>query len=790
MGVKLTIEQEESPRRALVKTAAVILFALVVFCISVILTLSVAHLIEYGFSDKGFKALSKSYDQLKHHPWFWWNAYLKWWAVFVTNLHKGVFRPGLFLPLLAPLPSLFILLTAYIRSSYSFSFWYVFHHRFAKLADVEKMGLLNGVMLVLGRFQDYVLGLTRPGSVLCFGEAGCGKTSSVAIPSILRSDNACVVAVDNSGTLAKYTSGYRAQLGKVFYFNWDLQDEPDKGNFYPHWNPLGKGNLPPKGEVCDDYLAFLAGYLVSYDRKLNKDNYWEWLAFISLQAFLQFMVSKVSQATANDYFLNQILERGRLSREDKDILLSYYLLMPPQYGRPAMKSIEKEKLGIDDFLPVGSWEGIPEAWKGKELSLSMMTDWLLKSYLKAREEDENHDWKNWLEELLVEAQLFNYNSEAVSGLRQLSYLSKKQRGIVFPMVLKPLKVFRNPAVREKTSSNDFYMQSLRGYKNNDAKKWEPVTVYCTANTKSTKFISRMFLEIMLRQNLQGHKYKGPFPLMVITDDIGQMLKINGLFDCAARAPLLRMAFLFVCNSLHNVENIYGREALENLVANTNYKIVMAEDNNKLSRQLNKLALYATKSVQIPIGKFSKHRKMKKGVADSHYFHRLAKDLSARRNLSIETKGYQLLLAEGFYHCPVLTKNPHFIKDEKFREKSLIDACYGLDTGLRERRNVQDIKIPGAQEVLMTADIGIDDETELDQYMDVIYEQIVDKMQETPDKTTALADDLSSKWKKSPGGQAADKNSGMPKSEEADWWLDEEAFAEKDSNSKFNPFEKK
>ncbi|MFR8206746.1 MAG: hypothetical protein ACLU99_10855 [Alphaproteobacteria bacterium] len=68
----------------------------------------------------------------------------------------------------------------------------------------------------------------------------------MAIPSILRSDNCSVLAADNSGTLARYTSGYRATLGKVFYFNWDLQDDAAKGNYYPRWNPLAKEICPLK----------------------------------------------------------------------------------------------------------------------------------------------------------------------------------------------------------------------------------------------------------------------------------------------------------------------------------------------------------------------------------------------------------------------------------------------------------------------------------------------------------------------------------------------------------------
>ena len=46
-------------------------------------------------------------------------------------------------------------------------------------------------------------------------------------------------------------------------------------------------------------------------------------------------------------------------------------------------------------------------------------------------------------------------------------------------------------------------------------------------------------------------------------------------------------------------------------------------------------------------------------------------------------------------------------------------------------------MPGADEVLYDSDIGIDDETELNEYVDIVYDQALGKVQEAPDKTTAL-----------------------------------------------------
>lgn len=789
MGVKLSLEKEEKPYQAIVGVLKVFILAFLMFVVGGVVSLFLAYLLKNGFNNTNLNFLEKLLKKMLDDPLYLFVSYAKWGAIFLGSLKNGQMTLALFLPIIAPLMAMFILVLAYVKSSYSFGLWYALNNHFAKLEDVKKMGILNGVMLVLGRFHEHLLGLCRPASVLCFGEAGCGKTTSVAIPSILRSDNMSIVAIDNSGALAQYTSGYRASLGNVFYFNWDLQDVPEKGSFYPRWNPLSDSSLPPRGEKRDEYLAFIAAYLAGYSESDNKENYWKWLSYTSIITALHFMVSKVRQAKANDYFLNQIVEKERLSKEDKDILMSYYVSMPEKYATGAIEKLKADKLTIDDYCPIGSWEGIAPAWQGKEICLAMFADWLLKNYLSNNSPNQGVDeGKVWLESLLLEAAFFNYNRHAISGIQQLSYLSRKQRQIVFPMILKPMFIFRNSCVRERTSGNDFNISQLRGMRNPRSKNWEPVTVYCIANTKSTKFISRLFVEMMINKGLSDYHFKGPFPLLMVVDDVGQMLKINSLSEAVARGPSHKMSSLLLCNSLHNVENVYSHELLEKIVCNTNYKIVMGDDNQKLSRQLSKLALFGTKSVQIPAVSSHAFLKVKRGLADASYYHRLAKGLVAKKGTSVATRGYQLLLAEGYYHLPVLAKNILFLKDDDFKDKAVLDVAYFIGDDILNKRVTQDVYVPELDEILYDTDLGIDDEVELDQFMDIIYDEAVSRVENFMDRKSVLVEDISNKWQKSKAKEEL-AESKMQEQDE-DWWLEEEPFKDSKINTKSNPFMKK
>ncbi len=779
MARNLNIEEEKSLSRALTVLSVGLFFAFLCFVGLSIFSFTLVHFFVFGTSQDSIHLFEHNALKILTQPTYFFTVYAGWWNAFILGIRTFQLNPFLCIPLIAPILSFGTLFFVFARSSYSFSLWYTLNHHFAKLDNVEKMGLLKGILLVLGRFQNHILGLCQPASVLCFGETGCGKTSTVAIPSILRSDNISVVVVDNTSTLARYTSGYRSTLGPTFYFNWDAEDNPDKKEIYPRWSPLAAENLPPFGPERDGYIRFLASYMVSAEGHVDKDNYWDWLASGALAAFIGFLSMKCSQAIANDYFLNKIIDNGRLTKEDRDVLASYYALMPKQYSLKALRNITKKQISVDDYFPIGSWEGIPPSWQGKDLCFGMLTDWLLKNYLSAKDEGDSDDWRHWLEQLLAEASLFSYGATIVKGLQQFLYLSKQQRQLVFAYVLKPLKVFLNQGLRERTCGNDLPMREVRGVKNTQTKNWEPVTIYSAANTKTSKFVARMFVEMLLNYSVFGAQAKGALPMLMVFDDAGQMLKIRGLAEVIAKGPMMKVSFLLLCNSLNAMERTYGRETLENMVANTSYKIVMADNSSKMSRQLDKLAIFASKSVQIPLDKrriFSP----KTHFTDANYFHRLANELKVKNK--VETRGYQLLLAEGYYHWPILTSHVHFLRDEKFKNKAMLEAKYFLDAKFVRRRNVQDIKVPRIEEVLYDVDMGIDDEVELNQYMNVVYDEAKSKMPQNQDFAEVMLNDISLKWRK-----IGDNPQALKDVCEASWWMSENAFEEKQNQISQNPF---
>ncbi len=762
----------------------VIFFILVAFIVFSVLCFCLAQLMHKGFNERGFEAVARFWRRFQDRPFYLAEAYTKWWHSFVKAWHRDRLTAASFIPMLPVLLFFISVVWNVIKSPFSFRLWYKMNNRFAEIADVKEMGLWDGHWLALGKFGGRILKLKYFASVLCFGETGCGKTAGIAVPSILESDKACVIAADTRNELAKYTSGYRSTLGKVFYYNWNLADEPLKNEYYPRWNALSAKDMPAKGKGRDEYVAGLVRYFISSNRfdSNDADNYWEKLAMAALDGILNFFISKLERAVANDYFLSEMLDKGRLSKEDKDMLLSYYVLMDKEYAEPGIKNIEDNKLDMDTYLPVGSWEGIPKAWQGKEICFSMFSDWLLQGYFavkSAAKNPESDGWKTVIERWVEEGKFFGYNEKSLETLQQLFYLSRKQRSIIFPMIINPLSVFRNSSVRERTSASDFHLHQARGIKNAENGNWEVVTVYSVTGNKTVDFIGKLFIDMLIEANISAQKKSGPFPLVFVMDDIEQQPRYESLREGVKRGARSRMSFLLLSDYVKMMEEKYTKEGMEEIVGNAAYKLMLADSYKTLARKFDNLALFGAKSVQVSAAGTGGFLQNKSGLTDAGYYKMIAKNLNSIRKNDLEI-GDEFLVAAGYYHLPVKLKGIYFLKVDALKEKAGLDASYFLDEELEKKRNVQDIETPSLVEVLRDAGFDMRTEEDINIYLEDKYEEAIETRQVVADKQSALADDISSRWQSNPHTrhQTSDK----------EWWMEEDAFSFNGENKDdTNPF---
>ena len=106
MGVRLSIEDEERPRRALLRAAGVVLLAAVCFFLTAVVTLSVLFLSESAFSPAAFDRLGDFLVKILKSPAALGDSYRRWWSGLQETQNFDVF---MLLPVSAPLVSFLIL---------------------------------------------------------------------------------------------------------------------------------------------------------------------------------------------------------------------------------------------------------------------------------------------------------------------------------------------------------------------------------------------------------------------------------------------------------------------------------------------------------------------------------------------------------------------------------------------------------------------------------------------------------------------------------------------------------
>ena len=576
--------------------------------------------------------------------------------------------------------------------------------RTAQEEDIEKMGLFDGKIIVLGKFKDKLLKMKETLSALVCAPPGTGKTTAVVVPTIFECTDVSMIVNDPKPELCYTTSGYRATLGPVFIINWGESDNPDKGIYYPRWNPLSPELIPPVGPERDMYIDSITNVLIQDAKGSSADPHWSSAGRNALAGMLHFMSSKCEKAVANDYFFNK-LKNGNFSEEDAKLLAGYYMVMDDPYAKGALRMLQEKKLTINNYVPVGTWANIPKIWIGREASLPMLLDWLSEAQILAAEElnkrkqqgdqmaafntDIVHDV---FENATKEAIKYSYSHRSVLELNQLANTPEKERGSIISNVLTNTSIFKNSAVRERTCASDISFKDLRGMIDPKDGKMKPVTIYLSVNqadAKALNTISGVFIELMskfLISNPPNHVGRsgtmGPYPTLFVLDEFPQMPKLEAVMDGPAVGRGMKVSYLLIAQDLGQIEAGYGKDAVEILMSTTAAKVILTQNNDVTA------ARFAGMGGSETIVETS----IKGGVRGSLSYGAVEEKLkpkdeilSANKFLNVEF-GKQWILYQGYTNYPIKADSPLFYKDKAMLAKSQMPAAPAVPEWIRLKNN--------------------------------------------------------------------------------------------------------
>lgn len=543
----------------------------------------------------------------------------------------------------------------------------------------NKEGLFGGFIVVLGYFKrkgkQVPLMFDEPLSALCLAPPGTGKTAGVVIPTILDCDNVSMIINDPKPELKQVTSGYRASIGPVFIMNWAGQDDPERGIYYPSWNPLSPEHVPFNQEQRDLYIDSICKVLVPDNPSSSADPHWSLSGRAGLSGLVHYIVSKVERAKADDYFYSR-LSSGKFDAEDAAVLSDYYLSMmndPNAYA--ALALLQKGELNLTNYVHVGTWANIPDAWIGKEASLPMILDWLNASQLdvaaklEARRKEGDQmvmmadPMKELFEAAVEEARRYAYSHRSVLEMTQLANTPDKERGSIISTMMAGLAIFRNAAVRNRTSHSDFHFSDMRGLKDPRDGKIKPVTVYLSINmvdAEALNPITGIFIELMSSylmankpdQENNGMKM-GPYPVIFMLDEMPKMQKLQAVIQGPDIGRGCKVSYVIIGQDIHQIAEKYGRDAADTIISTTAAKIVMRQNDLETAKRFSEMM-----GDKIEI-KTENDKEVKK-----------TSPLYSPMDIMKLQEGKHLVIYQGFYNRPIEAEQARYFLNKSDVEKKL------------------------------------------------------------------------------------------------------------------------
>ena len=565
--------------------------------------------------------------------------------------------------------------------------------RKANADDIKKMGnynnkegLFKGFMMVLGYFKykgkDTALMMDECLSTLCVAPPGTGKTTGVVVPTILDCDTVSMIINDPKPELKQSTSGYRSTVGPVFIMNWAGQDDPERGIYYPSWNPLSPEHVPFNPEQRDLYIDAICKVLVPDAKSGSADPHWANTGRAGLSGLVNFIVSKTERAKADDYFYARI-NNGTFNSDDAAVLGDYYLSMmndPNAYAAYSM--LQRGELNSTNYVHIGTWAQIPDSWHGREASFSMILDWLTLSQVSIAEQMEERrkqgdqmvmmadPMKDLLLKAVDEARRYSYAHRAVAELTQLANTPDKERGSILSTMMEGLAIFRNAAVRNRTSHSDFHFADMRGLKDPRDGKVKPVTVYLSINlvdAQALNPITAIFIELMSSyllahkpgDNVDGEKV-GPCPVLFVLDEMPKMQKLDAVIQGPDLGRGQQVSYLIIGQDIHQIQEKYGADAAATIISTTAAKVVLRQNDPDSARRFSEM-----------IGK-KKVKKTEKGPDGKDTEVTKEEDLYSEMDIMKLPKDKLLIIYQGWYHRPIEATNIQYYQNKTPVQKKLVE----------------------------------------------------------------------------------------------------------------------
>ena len=404
-----------------------------------------------------------------------------------------------------------------------------------------------------------------------------------------------------------------------------------------------------------------------------------------------------SGARANDYFIGRVYE-GKLDEEDKQVLEGYYedIKMHNPAAVRAISDLRNNNLTVENYVPIGTWDLLPEKWVGREACIAMIMEWLTEAQIKQGQEIKRRlaegdqmaamadPMRDLLDAAIEESRKYGYSQRAYTELSTLSNMPDKERGSVMSTAFAGIGVFKNSAVVSRTSFSDLQFKDLRGMKDPITGEWKPISVYLSINqvdARALGVISGIFIELMssyLISNPPNYVNAtdgkmGPFPALFVLDEFPQMPKLKAVIDGPAVGRGQKVSYLLIGQDLGQISGKYGKDDLETVISTTACKVILSQNNEQTAQRFSKMV--GNKTVQT--SSYSKQEGFSKQAnpfsKNVNYQLQGVSVITTSQLLSLPMLK-QVVLYQSYIDRPIIADSPRYYLDPKMRALSKLPAA--------------------------------------------------------------------------------------------------------------------
>ena len=267
-----------------------------------------------------------------------------------------------------------------------------------------------------------------------------------------------------------------------------------------------------------------------------------------------------------------------------------------------------------------------------------------------------------------EARRYAYSHRAVLELTQLANTPDKERGSIISTAMSGLAIFRNAAVRNRTSHSDFHFSDMRGMVDPRDGKVKPVSIYLSINmvdAQALNPITGIFIELMSNfllsnapESEHDGKKMGPYPVLFVLDEMPKMQKLQAVIQGPDLGRGQKISYLIIGQDIHQIREKYGADAADTIISTTAAKIVMRQNDPETAERF---ANMMGQKIKI---------KTVKGADGKDKEEKSSELLFSPMDIMKMEKGKHLIIYQGWYHRPIEASEEWHFYDKTPIQKAL------------------------------------------------------------------------------------------------------------------------